>query len=511
MRIPRNLWRLLAIAWTLARFDALFLLRDARIAPILIDLVSLVPWPRRKGRPGERLTAAFEALGPTFIKFGQALSTRPDLIGEAVARDLTALHDKLPPFPGRQARAIIEAELGKPIEALFATFDDKPIAAASIAQVHFATTADGREVAVKVLRPNVERAFRRDLDLFFWLASMAQRAMPSWRRLKPVEVVRTFADTVAIEMDLRFEAAAASELGENFADDPDFRVPLIDWARTGQRVLTLQRMAGIPIDEREALSAAGHDPRTIVKHASTAFFNQVFRDGFFHADLHPGNLMVAPDGSIVALDFGIMGRLDRETRRYIAEMLVGFLTGDYERVADVHFEAGFVPRTKSREAFIQALRSIGEPILGRPLNEISVAQLLAHLFKVTETFEMETQPHLLLLQKTLLMAEGLCRHLSPEENMWLIAQPLIESWVRVNLGREARLIETVKDSIEAARRLPKLIARAEHLLGSLEHGVRFEPATARLVAGRRGRFTGLHAILGVIAALLAALVIIQLI
>ena len=510
MRIFRNLWRLFAIAWTLARFDALFLLKDAGIAPFLVDLMGLVPHPRRIGRPGERLAKAFEALGPTFIKFGQALSTRPDLIGEAVARDLTALHDKLPPFPSAVARAIVEAELGKPIAVLFKSFDDTPIAAASIAQVHFAITANDRAIAVKVLRPNIERAFRRDLDLFFWLAALAERALPSWRRLKPVEVVRTFADTVAIEMDLRFEAAAASELGENTADDPDFRVPLIDWSRTSQRVLTLERMSGIPIDEREALAAAGHDLRLIVARASIAFFNQVFRDGFFHADLHPGNLMVAADGAIIALDFGIMGRLDRETRRYLAEMLVGFLTGDYERVADVHFEAGYVPRSKSREAFIQALRSIGEPILGRPLNEISVAQLLAHLFKVTETFEMETQPHLLLLQKTLLMAEGLCRHLSPDENMWLIARPLIEAWVRVNLGREARLAELVKDTFEAARRVPRLIARAERLLGNLESAGRLDPVAARSGTGRRSRLTGMHAILGVIAALLAALVIIQL-
>jgi ubiquinone biosynthesis protein len=511
MRVVRNLWRLLTIAWTLARFDALFLLKEAHIAPVLIDALGLLPWPRRKGRPGERLVAAFEALGPSFIKFGQALSTRPDLVGEAVAGDLTTLHDKLPPFPGKEARAIVEAELGKPIATLFKDFDDTPVAAASIAQVHHATTTAGAAVVVKVLRPNVERAFRRDLDLFFWLAAVAERAMPSWRRLKPVEVVRTFADTVAIEMDLRFEAAAASELGENFADDPDFRVPLVDWSRTSRRVLTLERMHGIPIDERDALIKAGHDPRAIVAKASMAFFNQAFRDGFFHADLHPGNLMVAADGSIIALDFGIMGRLDKQTRRYLAEMLVGFLTGDYERVADVHFEAGYVPRTKSREAFIQALRSIGEPILGRPLNEISIAQLLGHLFKVTETFAMETQPHLLLLQKTLLMAEGLCRNLSPEENMWLIAKPLIEAWVRVNLGREARFIEAAKDTLEAARRMPSLIARAERLLQGLESGVRFDPATARLVAARRGRFSGLHAILGVIAALLAALVIIQLV
>ncbi|MGD9539249.1 MAG: 2-polyprenylphenol 6-hydroxylase [Alphaproteobacteria bacterium] len=511
MRVLRNLWRLFSIAWTLARYDALFLLKEARIVPFLINLVDLVPRPRRKGRPGERLVAAFEALGPTFIKFGQVLSTRPDLIGDAVAHDLTRLHDKLPPFPAKDARAIIEAELGKPVGVLFRSFDDAPIAAASIAQVHYAVTAEGRAVAVKVLRPDVERAFRRDLDLFFWLAHLAEKALPSWRRLKPVEVVRAFADTVAIEMDLRLEAAAASELGENFAGDPDFRVPLIDWARTGRRVLTLERMAGVPIDEREAIVAAGHDPHAIVARASTAFFNQVFRDGFFHADLHPGNLMVAQDGAIVALDFGIMGRLDRQTRLYLAEMLVGFLTGDYERVADVHFEAGYVPQATSRETFIQALRSIGEPILGRPLNEISIAQLLAHLFKVTETFEMETQPHLLLLQKTLLMAEGLCRHLSPEENMWLIARPLIESWVRINLGREARLIEMVKDSMEAARRVPRLVARAERLLAKLESGVLFDPATSRLVAARRGRFSGLHAILGLIAALLAALVAIQLV
>ncbi|MBM3484430.1 MAG: 2-polyprenylphenol 6-hydroxylase [Alphaproteobacteria bacterium] len=511
MRIFRNLWRLIVIAWTLARYDALFLLKDARIAPALISVIGLVPLKRREGRPGERLAQAFEALGPSFIKFGQALSTRPDLVGEVVAQDLASLQDRLPPFPAKEARAIIEAELGKPLSALFTSFWDEPVAAASIAQVHFATTTEGMPVAVKVLRPQVERAFRRDLDLFFWLAAIAERAMPSWRRLKPVEVVRTFADTVTLEMDLRLEAAAASELAENFKDDPDFKVPAVDWSRTSQRVLTLERVEGIPIDERDALIAAGHDPRLIVERAAIAFFNQVFRDGFFHADLHPGNLMVAPDGAIVALDFGIMGRLDRSTRRYLAEMLVGFLIGDYERVADVHFEAGYVPRQKSRDAFIQALRSIGEPILGRPLNEISIGRLLGHLFKVTETFEMETQPHLLLLQKTMLMAEGLCRSLSPEQNMWLVAQPLIEAWVRVNLGREARLIELIRDGAEAARRGPRLIARAERLLETLEQGVRFEPATARLMAGRRGRFSGLHILLGLIAALLAILVIVELI
>jgi len=440
----KNIARLVAIAWVLARYDALFLLRDANIAPFVIRLTGLAPKKRNLGRPGQRLATALQVLGPSFIKFGQALSTRPDLVGEDVARDLSELQDSLPPFPGREARAIIEEDFGQPLSKLFQEFDDTPIAAASIAQVHFAVTTEGEPVAVKILRPGVKRAFERDLALIFWLAALSERARPAWRRLKPVEVVRTLADTVAIEMDLRLEAAAASELRQNFADDPGYRVPAVDWQRTSQRVLTLERVEGLPIDERDAIIAAGHEPGEVLAKVVRAFFNQVFRDGFFHADLHAGNLLVDADGNIVAVDFGIMGRLDKDTRRYLAEMLMGFLTGDYARVAEVHFEAGYVPRSKSMAAFQQAARSIGEPILGRPMNEISIATLLAQLFRITETFEMKTQPQLLLLQKTMLMAEGLSRHLAPDENMWVLSQPLIEDWAREHLSPAARVRDAVK-------------------------------------------------------------------
>lgn len=511
LRAPRHIARLFRIAWMLARHDALFPLRVARAAPAVVLLASLAPKKRGLGRPGQRLAVALQALGPSFIKFGQAIATRPDLIGEDVARDLSELQDRLPPFPAREARAIIEAELGKPVDELFATFEDKPVAAASIAQVHYARTTDGRDVAVKVLRPDVEKAFERDLGLFLWVAGVAQRAVPASRRLRPVEVVRTLAESVRIEMDLRLEAAAASELAENMVVEEGFRVPAIDWAHTSRRVLTLERMEGVRIDDIAALEAAGHDPSEVLAHAANAFFRQVFFDGFFHADLHPGNMLVDEEGRVVALDFGIMGRLDKETRRYLAEMLLGFLSGDYQRVADIHFEAGYVPRHQSRAAFTQAVRAIGEPVMGRPLNEISIARLLGHLFQVTRTFEMETQPQLLLLQKTLLMAEGLSRRLNPAENMWMLARPLIEDWAALNMGPAARLGETVREAAAAARRVPHVIERAEHILENLENGLSLDPGTVSSLRGRRSGFTGLHVLLGIIAGLLAALLALELV
>src|SRR4051794_19409052 len=403
-------------------------------------------------------------MGPSFIKLGQILSTRADLLGDEITEDLALLQDRLPPFSGRQARALIEAEFEEPLGNLFQSFEETAIAAASIAQVHFAVTTDGREVAVKVLRPGIARAFARDIDLFLWLARLTERTQPSLRRLKPVQVVETLAQSVELEMDLRFEAAAASELAENFAGDPSFRVPRIDWLRTGRTVLTTERIAGIRVDDRETLLAAGHSIDDLLSNAAGAFFKQVFRDGFFHADLHPGNMFVDRDGALAVVDFGIMGRLDRETRYYLADMLLGFLSGDYRRVAQVHFDAGYVPRRRSLDAFTQACRSIGEPILERPLHEISIARLLAQLFHVTEQFEMETQPQLLLLQKTMVLVEGVGRRLDPAVNIWTMARPLVENWVRENRGPEARVRDRLEDFAELVDRIPRLFRSIDKLV-----------------------------------------------
>jgi ubiquinone biosynthesis protein len=470
-RGPRNVLRLCEIVWTLARYDALFLLEPVAGAALLLR--ALKPLRRRAPsglRPGERLAAALQALGPSFIKLGQALSLRADLIGEDVASDLAMLQDRLPPFPGDEARAVIESELRKPIAELFRSFDETAIAAASIAQVHLAVTSEGDEVAVKVLRPGIARAFARDLDLFFWLADLVEWVEPSLRRLKPHAVVETLAQSVRMEMDLRFEAAGAAELRDNFKDDPGFRVPRIDWRRSARQVMTLERVGGIRIDDRAALLAAGHSTLAILEKAANAFFNQVFRDGFFHADLHPGNLFIDPDGAIVAVDFGIMGRLDRKTRNYIADMLLAFLIGDYARVAAVHFEAGYVPAHHSRAAFAQACRAIGEPILGRPLHEISLGRLLAQLFQITEQFDMETQPQLLLLQKTMVVAEGVGRMLDPTINMWTLARPLIESWMREHRGPEARLLELASEAVDALARTPSLLLSLERVANLIVQG-----------------------------------------
>ncbi len=481
MASVRHLWRLFVIGLTLARYDALFPLAwlpqtrvVARLAKLFAGLTR-VPAARDK-RDGERLALALTALGPSFIKLGQALSTRSDIVGTAMAEDLSALQDRLPPFDGALARAAIEESLEEPVDSLFASFEDEPVAAASIAQVHFATITPTEEdrpaqpVAVKVLRPGAEAALTRDLALFRWLAGLAERH-PALQRLKPVEVVETFAESVRLEMDLRMEAAAASELRENFADDPLFRVPAVDWRRTGQRVLTTERIGGIPAHDAAALQAAGFDLEEVVGRAASVFFRQVFEHGFFHADMHPGNLFIGEDGALLVVDFGIMGRLDRATRNYLADMLLGFLQADYRRVAAVHFRAGYIPADKSADTFTQALRSVAEPILGRPAAEISIARLLAQLFQITKQFEMETQPQLLLLQKTMLLAEGVGRQLAPNTNMWLLAEPLIRAWMRENRGPEAQLAHAARDGLETLARLPKAVRAFEDVSSNLGRAV----------------------------------------
>ncbi|MBT7769849.1 MAG: 2-polyprenylphenol 6-hydroxylase, partial [Rhodospirillales bacterium] len=363
---------------------------------------------------------------------------------------------------------------------------------------------DGRDVAVKVLRPEIESAFQADLDLFTWVAGLIEKTRPDLRRLKPIESIKTVADTVAMEMDLRFEAAAAAELGENFKDDESFNVPAVDWTLTGRRVLTTERMGGIPMDDRDAVLKAGLDPEDVVRKASRAFFMQVFRDGFFHADLHPGNLFVDDNGNIAAVDFGIMGRMDRRTRRFLGEMLLGFLTRDYARAARVHFDAGWVPADQSVDLFTQACRSIAEPILDRPQNEISIARLLGQLFGITETFQMEAQPQLLLLQKTMLVAEGTARRLCPDANMWLLIRPLVEEWMAKTLAPENLVAEAFDEATSTLRRLPTIIEGLEKsVIQVTQGGLKLHPDTVRAMAGRKGPGTPLP--LWVIAGFLAAL------
>ena len=512
LRALRNLRRLWTIGRTLGRHDALFPLEKLNVGAPLRLVAGLLGRPKIAGvsdkRPGQRLALALQDLGPAFIKLGQVLSVRSDLLGEEVANDLSELQDRLPPFSGEAARETVQSELGGEMADLFESFDETPIAAASIAQVHRARTSEGRDVAVKVLRPGIEAAFAADLDLMLWLAELLQRLQPSLRRLRPVDVVETLADTVETEMDLRLEAAAADELRENLRGEVGFRVPAVDWTRTARRVLTTDWVEGISVHEREALIKAGHDLERIVANTAKVFFLQVFRDGFFHADLHPGNLFVDADGAVNAVDFGIMGRLDRRTRQYLAEMLLGFLTGDYRRVAEVHIRAGYVPADQSVDAFAQAARAIAEPILGLSLNQISIADLLAQLFRVTERFKMETQPQLLLLQKTMVVAEGVGRDLYPEVNMWELARPLIENWMRESMGPEAKIRESVGDIVKGLERLPGLIADMEETVGTVTRGgIKLHPESVRaLTEARRAQGRGWPVWVG--AAAVAAVIVV---
>lgn len=429
-----------------------------------------------KDKPAaERFAIALERLGPPYIKFGQLLATRPDIVGRPLASELAKLQDRLPPFPEADARRAIEAELGHSVDRLFAMFGP-PVAAASIAQVHKAETANGlghnrvqsnrspRAVAVKVLRPGVEAQFARDLKSFLWAARLIERLSAKARRLKPVALVETLAESVALELDLRLEGAAAAEMAENTKSDPGFRVPEVDWARTGRRVLTTEWIDGIPVGERAALIAAGHDPARLATLVMQTFLTHALRDGFFHADMHQGNLFVDEAGRLVAVDFGIMGRLDAATRRYLAEILYGFLSRDYRRIAEIHFEAGYVPARHARDAFAQALRAIGEPIFGRSAADISMARLLAQLFETTALFDMALRPELLLLQKTMVVVEGVARALDPDHNLWDAARPVLERWMAHELSPEARL----QSAAEGAASLGRVVAGLPTFLRTLE-------------------------------------------
>lgn len=489
LRSLRNFVHLNRIAFILARYDALFSLEACGISSLLLLPLRFIPSKHQNLSPGNRLALAVEQLGPSFIKLGQTLSTRADIIGEALARDLADLRDNLAPFPSEIAQKILEEDLGT-LENIFLQVDE-PIAAASIAQVHHAVTLEGKHLAIKILRPGIEKAFARDLDLFFWLAEIIEKRLPKYRRLKPIEIVKTLEESVSFELDMRFEGAAAQELRDNTTHDVGFYVPEIDWRYTTRRVLAMEWVDGIRIHDVDALKNAHHDLTKILSNASMAFFNQVFRDGFFHADLHPGNLFVDKDSNIVVVDFGIMGRVDEENRLYLAEILRGFLQQDYTHVAQVHIDAGYVPANQSVERFAQACMAIGKPIMGRPLNEISVGKLLGQLFAITETFQMETQPQLLLLQKTMVLAEGIGRMLNPSVNMWQTSEPLVESWIRDHFGVKAKASQLAGQGMDILRTLPKAIKDGHAMITETRmHGLKLHPATLAQFRGPAARRAG---------------------
>jgi ubiquinone biosynthesis protein len=484
--------RLARLGYVLAREGALSIVdpsmlpapaRLALKAARLIERKPETPLPGQTPKP--KLAAALTRLGPSYVKFGQFLATRPDVVGMAMSRDLETLQDKMAPFPTETAKQIISDALGKPVDAIFSRFDP-PIAAASVAQVHKAILEDERgrrELAVKVLRPGVRERFQRDLSTMRATAAFVETVDPKSRRLKFGGVVETMARSVALEMDLRLEAAALSEMGGNTRHDPGFRLPTPDWELTGRNVLTMEWIDGIRLSDREALAAAGLDLPLLGRNVIQTFLRHAIRDGFFHADMHQGNLFADREGNLIAVDFGIMGRIGVNERRFLAEILFGFITRDYKRVAEVHFEAGYVPAHHAIDDFAQAIRAVGEPIHSRSADQISMAKLLTLLFEITELFDMQTRTELIMLQKSMVVIEGVARSLDPNLNMWTTAEPVLREWIERNLGPIGKLQDAgtgIADIARAALRAPLLIARGERLLQDLESAAR---EGARLLPG----------------------------
>lgn len=498
-----NTLRLARAGFVLAQYGVRFVpkgiavplpLKIARAATLPVEFLSA---PFQKSVPrSTRVATALTKLGPSYVKLGQFLATRADVIGPELSADLRHLQDKAEPFSMAEAREAVERALGGKLEDHFVEFGP-PVAAASIAQVHKAYVLDGgvrKAVAVKILRPNIEKRFNRDLDSYYFAAQMIERFYPPSRRLKPVAVVDNLKHTTALEMDLRLEAAAISEMASNTTADEGFRVPAIDWKRTAKRVLTIEWVDGTPISQRETLKAKGFDTAALGLTVLRSFLRHAMRDGFFHADMHQGNLFVDADGKVVAVDFGIMGRLGLPERRFLAEILHGLITRDYHRAAAIHFEAGYVPPYHTVEEFAQAMRAIGEPIQGRTAEEISMADLLGQLFAYTEVFDMETRPELILLQKSMVIVEGVARDLDPTLNVWVAAEPVAKEWMEQNLSPLGRLREAGRGAEEIGEVLLKspalLQSFAQVLTGFSEmarSGLRLDDETAENIASRSKR------------------------
>ncbi|MEL7198271.1 MAG: 2-polyprenylphenol 6-hydroxylase [Pseudomonadota bacterium] len=448
---------------TLARRRALVGIENDPNAPTPVKrLAKMARWATFTSKRGEPdYAGAFRAIGPAAIKLGQSLATRPDLVGEDAANNLLSLQDSLPPVRFGDIKAAIEASFAQPIENLFSEIDPNPVGAASIAQVHKGVTTDGRQVAIKVLRPGIKEKFERDIQTYEWAAAHVEAMGGEATRLRPRLTIANFKRWTNSELDLRREAASASELAEDMAGVGGYRIPEIDWDRTNGRVMTIEWIDGVKISRRDDLIERGHDLPRLADKLVISFLTQAISAGFFHADMHQGNLFVEDDGTIVAIDFGIMGRIDRRARQWLAEILYGLTTGNYQRVAEIHFEAQYVPSYHSVGEFATALRAVGEPMRGKPVSELSVGQMLDGLFAITRDFDMQTQPHLLLLQKTMVMVEGIATQLNPQINMWDTAAPYVRSWIRDELGPESALADRIKEDTDTLLRLPGLVRRLE--------------------------------------------------
>jgi len=500
-----HLWRLLKWGRTLARHGALRGIEEDPLTPPPLRRLARIARFGARIPPTPDYAAALVAIGPAAIKLGQALSTRPDLVGEKAAENLSQLQDDLPPAPFAKIKQTIESSFGAPLESLFSEFEEIPVGAASIDQDHRAVTTEGREVAVKVLRPGIEEEFARAIETYEWAAAQAERYGGELERLRPRLVVAHFRQWTARELDLQREAASASELRENMIAEPGYFVPEIDWRRTARRVLTLEWLDGIKLNDREALIEAGHDCNQLAGTLVRAFLRQAVVDGFFHADLHHGNLFALPDGRIAAIDFGIMGRIDRRARMWLAEILYGLITGNYRRVAEIHFEAQYVPPHHNVQEFATALRAAGEPIRGLPVKEISVGRMLESLFSITRDFDMPTQPHLLLLQKSMVMNEGVATALDPDINMWETAEPFLREWMRSELGPEAYYADRIIELVRSFKKIPELIERLDEYFPALGAAPPAPPLPDIPTIEQRVWWS--YALVGVVGAIVGALLL----
>lgn len=474
----RNLRRLLRIHRVFVRHDLDEFISAVHLFRPYRWFLRLAPWRWirfESSKPrGQRLREALEELGPIFVKFGQTLSTRPDLLPDDIGEELARLQDKVPPFPGDQAVTMIEAAFGEPLDTHFVEFNRQPVASASVAQVHFARLHDGKEVAVKVLRPDIEPVIKRDLELLYALARLALRYWPTAQRLRPVEVVDEFAKTLADELDLMREAANASQLRGNFENDSRMYVPEVYWDFCRQNVMVMERIDGISMADMDRIKSSGIDMKLLAHNGTEIFFTQAFRDGFFHADMHPGNLFITEDGQYRAVDFGIMGSLGEADKRYLAENFLGFFNRDYRAVAEAHLRAGWIPADTRVEDFEAAIRAVCEPIFAKPIKDISFGRLLMNLFRTARRFNMEVQPQLVLLEKTMFQIEGLGRKLYPDLDLWESAKPYLEQWMKEQLGPRAFIRTVQKEMPKLWQLLPEIPVMANEILRREYRGERLQ-------------------------------------